>query len=180
MKILEKAIASMTIKQSYGVACVCVGLLKALLVVLCVLSNIPPDPWPLWQTSRPLKHIWSCYRGDNSLSSQCRFGWRKKHCKPVLYPPIIYYFTDPLCLSACWRSTLHPSVAVVSCLPWQTTDGLLFTCRFAQNGQWRNIQRKSTFYHLGFDFILPSNLQRNQEVPTRFLKTQSADEKHRL
>ena len=41
---IGKAIASMTIKQSYVGACVCVDLLKALLVVLSVSSPISSAP----------------------------------------------------------------------------------------------------------------------------------------
>lgn len=141
----------------WGCLYVCVGLLKALLVVLCVFS-----PRPLWQTSRRLKHIWSCYRGDNSLSSLVRFGQRKKHRKPRLSALPIGYFTDPLCLSASWRSTLS-LLLFVSWFPLTTTDGLLFTSGFAQNQQWRK-QNKT----LALIFILPSPY--NQEVPKCFLR----------
>lgn len=71
-----KAIASMTIKQSYVDACVCVcaygDLLKRPLVVLCVL---PQPPRPTWQTSRPLKHIRSCCSSDNLSLGRTRSTW---------------------------------------------------------------------------------------------------------
>lgn len=119
---------------------VCVLTFKALLVVLCVLLSHPPtllgpcvrqaEPWSTLEAATVAT--------SNSLSSKCKFEWSKKHRKlgsfflpsSTLGPFI--YFTGPLCLSVCWRSTLHPSssslpcVAIACCsmLPSPTFGGL--------------------------------------------------------
>lgn len=69
-------------------------------------SPSPRPPRPLWQTSRTLKHIRSCYSGDKLTPSapDASLSEAKKHRElgsfflPHPSPPFIY-FTGPLCLS---------------------------------------------------------------------------------
>lgn len=134
-----KAIASMTIKQSYVDACVCVcaygDLLKRPLVVLRVL---PQSPRPAWQTSRPLKHIRSCCSGDSLSFSRTRSTWIWAVSVYVPPPPPP---RPPPALRACQsvegahRIFLLRCVSLSYAFPSQPLDSLCLHLSLHKNGQ---------------------------------------------
>lgn len=150
---IGKAIASMTIKQSYEGACVCVDLLRHF--SWYSVSSFPASPTLLGLCVKRAEP-WSTLEAatvatSNSLSSKCKV-WVKQKAQETwqfLSPPStlgpFIYFTGPLCLSVCWRSTLHPSpsslpcVAIACCsmLPSPTFGGLCLHLSLHKNGQWR-------------------------------------------
>lgn len=128
---IGKTIASMTIKQSYGVACVRVDLLMHSLWYSVLPSN-------LLGSCAKQAELWSILEAaivatTDSLSSTSKLVTRKaQETWHFLSPSALIYFTGPLCLSVCWTSTLAPlyvvsprvAVAWRPMLPSPAFDGL--------------------------------------------------------
>jgi len=147
---IGKAIASMTIKQSYVSVC---WPFKVLLVVLCVLLSPRPLISSAPVTNKP--KLWSTLEAaivatSNSLSSTCKFEWSKKHRKlgsfflpnssPALY--LFHWPSVPVSLLKEHTASLYavvPCVAVACCTPASLPSlwWSLFTSQFAQNWQRR-------------------------------------------
>ncbi len=111
-------------------------------MVLCVLlSDISWSPRPLWQTSRTLKHIRSCYSGDKQLPQLQMKVWVKQKAQetwqflspsPASPSQPFYLFHWPSVPVSLLKEHTASLYAVFSCvavacctmLPFPTSDGL--------------------------------------------------------
>lgn len=107
---IGKTIASMTIKQSYGVACVRVDLLMHSLWYSVLPSNLLGScdkQAELWSTLEA-----AIVATTDSLSSTSKLEWHEKHRKlGIFFLPQLLFISPALCaFQFVERAHLHPSV----------------------------------------------------------------------